>query len=59
VDIYVHKLKEPRRAMPELARLVERFPGTPAAAWAKEQLKQGRESMAQEIRGERDKRLGD
>jgi hypothetical protein len=52
VDIYVHKLKEPRRAMPELARLSERFPGTPAAAWSRERLRQHRESMAAGIGSE-------
>jgi hypothetical protein len=45
VDIYVHKLEEPRRAMPELARLAERFPGTPAGAWAQEQLRLRRDEM--------------
>jgi tetratricopeptide (TPR) repeat protein len=52
VDIYVHKLKQPRRAMPELARLAERFPGTPAGTWAQDQLRLRRESMAAEIRQE-------
>jgi hypothetical protein len=50
VDIYVHKLKEPRRAMPELARLADRFPGTPAAGWAAEQLRLARERIAEETR---------
>jgi tetratricopeptide (TPR) repeat protein len=50
VDIYIHKLQEPRRGMPELARLAERFPGTPAAGWAGEQLRLARASLVEEIR---------
>ncbi len=29
---------QPRRAIPELARLIDTFPDDPAAAWAKSEL---------------------
>ena len=45
VEVYTHKLSTPRRAMPELARLAERFPGTEAATWAKQRLQELRGAM--------------
>lgn len=38
VEIYVSKLGTPVRAAPDLARLAERFPGTPAGEWARREL---------------------
>src|SRR5690606_2764929 len=35
IELYVHRLGEPRRALPELARLAEKRADTPAGAWAK------------------------
>jgi hypothetical protein len=49
VDIYDHKLHQPRRAIPELARLVERFPGTAAATWAQDELRVRRARLASEV----------
>lgn len=38
-DIYLRDLKDPARAMPELARLSASFPDTPTGAWAKQELR--------------------
>ncbi|MBI4539953.1 MAG: tetratricopeptide repeat protein [Gemmatimonadetes bacterium] len=38
VDIYLHKLGDRRRAIPELARLVEALGTSPAGCWTREQL---------------------
>jgi hypothetical protein len=45
-EVYAHKLNEPRRAMPELARLVEKYPDSPAAEWARAELKSLRDEMS-------------
>lgn len=39
IDLYLGPLQQPRRALPELARLAERFSGTAAARWAAEELR--------------------
>ncbi len=46
VDVYTHRLAAPQRAMPELARLAERFPGSKAAAWARQRLQELRAELA-------------
>lgn len=38
VELYVRRLRMPERALPVLARLAERLPGTPDAAWARREL---------------------
>ena len=48
VEIYIHKLKQPRKAIPELARLVERYPHTPPARAATEELVRLRSLLASE-----------
>ena len=48
VEIYIHKLRQPRKAMPELARLIERFPHTPPARAAAEELGRLRALLAAE-----------
>ncbi|MBI4501434.1 MAG: hypothetical protein HY700_09765 [Gemmatimonadetes bacterium] len=48
VEVYTHKLGTPQRAMPELARLVDRFPGTEAAAWARQRLGELRAALVQD-----------
>ncbi|MFQ5702962.1 MAG: hypothetical protein ACE5HT_02975 [Gemmatimonadales bacterium] len=45
IEIYTRKLDTPRKAIPELARLVDRFPDDPAAARAKEEIRRLRETM--------------
>jgi hypothetical protein len=39
-EYLLHRSGDPRRAIPELARIVDRFPGTPAADWARAQMAQ-------------------
>jgi len=51
VDLYVHRLKQPRRAIPELAQLCEKFPGSPGAEAAGKQLRQMRDMLDREREG--------
>lgn len=48
IDLYLHKLRTPRKAIPELTLVCQRFPGTPAARAAEQQLAQMRELLARE-----------
>jgi len=43
IEIYSRRLGEPRRAIPELARIVDRFPDDPAAAVARREIERLRE----------------
>lgn len=52
VDLYTMKLGTPRKALPELIKLTERFPGTPAAEGAAKELASMREMLAREREGE-------
>ncbi len=45
IEIYTGKLDVPQKAIPELARLVDRFPQDPVADWAKEEIKRLREAL--------------
>ena len=45
IEIFTRKLGTPRKAIPELARIVDRFPDHPAAAWAKTELIRFRDQM--------------
>jgi tetratricopeptide (TPR) repeat protein len=54
IELYIHKLRTPRRAIPELTLLCERFPGTPAAEAAQQELAGMRELLARERKGEAD-----
>ena len=47
VEIHTHKLSTPQRAIPELARLADRFPGTEAAQWARQRLGELRAALVQ------------
>jgi tetratricopeptide (TPR) repeat protein len=47
-EIFLHHRKEPRKAAPELARLVEAYPNTPDGEWAAMELAQIKEEMAKE-----------
>ena len=51
VELYVRKLKNPRRAIPELAMLADRFPDEPAGQAAKKELVEIREMLAKEHEG--------
>ncbi len=46
IEMALAQQRDPPRAAPELARLVERFPGTPEARWAREELAEIRKRIA-------------
>lgn len=48
IDLYTQKLKTPRKAIPELTLVCQRFAGTPAARAAEQQLAEMREMLARE-----------
>jgi tetratricopeptide (TPR) repeat protein len=54
IELYVHKLRTPRRAIPELMLLCERYPGTPSADAARVELEEMRDLLAREGAGEAD-----
>jgi len=45
IDIYTKKLDTPRRAIPELARIKERFPDHPSAQWASAEIARLRQEL--------------
>ncbi len=47
-EYLIHNLQEPKRAAPDLARLVEAYPDTRDGQWAKEELARIKEEMARE-----------
>ena len=51
IELYSRKLHMPRRAMPELARLIERHPNSPPAAAARRELEDLRDQLAHELDG--------
>ncbi|MGD2134596.1 MAG: helix-turn-helix domain-containing protein, partial [Gemmatimonadales bacterium] len=51
IELYMRDLKTPRRAIPELSMLIDRFPDTPNAQAARRELAQMRELLAQEHEG--------
>ena len=51
IELYIHKLRTPRRAIPELTLLCRRYPGTPAAEAAQKELAEMRGLLAQEREG--------
>ncbi|MCH7873797.1 MAG: hypothetical protein IH965_00685 [Gemmatimonadetes bacterium] len=51
IDLYTNKLGTPRKALPELITLCERFPETPAADGAELDIAEMREMMARELDG--------
>ncbi|HEX9582668.1 MAG TPA: hypothetical protein VF970_16305 [Gemmatimonadales bacterium] len=48
IDLYFDVMRTPRKAIPELTRVCQRFPGTPAARAAEKQLALMREQLARE-----------
>ena len=48
IDLYVNVMRTPRKAIPELTRVCQRFPATPAARAAEKQLELMRELLARE-----------
>ncbi len=51
VELYVRKLRTPRKAIPELAMLADRFPDTPAGEAARQELAEMRDLLAREHEG--------
>jgi tetratricopeptide (TPR) repeat protein len=45
-ELLIHRLREPRRAAPDLARLAEAHEGKPEGDWAREELARIKEEMA-------------
>lgn len=54
VELYRNDLGEPRKAAPELARLAEIFPDTPDGEWAARELRELKDTMAQETFNEKE-----
>ena len=46
IEIYRDKLGTPTRAIPELARIIDRFPDDPAAEWARQEMATLKEVVA-------------
>jgi hypothetical protein len=44
-ELLIHRMGEPRRAAPELARLTETYPETPDGQWAREELARIKDEM--------------
>ena len=51
IEIFTRRIGDPQRAIPELARLVDRFPDDPACEWAKEQIVKLRQEREAEENG--------
>jgi tetratricopeptide (TPR) repeat protein len=47
-ELYMFTLRSPSKATPELARLAEKFPDTPAGEWARKNLREIKELMRTE-----------
>lgn len=47
VELYIHKQQHPQRALPFLARIAEKFAGTPVSQWARREARAIKESMQQ------------
>jgi tetratricopeptide (TPR) repeat protein len=47
-ELLIHRLQEPRRAAPELARLAEAYPNTPDGKWAALELARIKEEMGRD-----------
>jgi hypothetical protein len=48
IEIFTHRLGTPRRALRDLARIVDSHPGTPAAEWARRERDTIRSMMREE-----------
>jgi tetratricopeptide (TPR) repeat protein len=45
VELYTHRMKQPAKALPILARLAEQQPDTPAGTWARTELRELKQSQ--------------
>lgn len=50
VEIHVNRLDEPARALPELARLIERYPDSPGAEWARRRIAELRTQVWESVK---------
>lgn len=54
IEVYRDKLDAPTRAIPELARLIDRFPDDQAADWARDEMGK----LKEQVRAEEEERAG-
>lgn len=47
IELYTQRIGDPQRAIPELARLVDRFPHDPVSEWAKKEIVRFREASSE------------
>ncbi len=52
IEVYTHRMRQPSAALPYLARLAARHPGTSAGEWAKKELAAMKAEMREEMREE-------
>lgn len=48
IELFTHKLRAPERALPYLAKLPEKYPENPAAAWARQEYLNIKRAMQEE-----------
>lgn len=52
IEVYTHRLRTPVRALPDLARLAQRHPASPAGEWARREMAEIKSAMREdEARG--------
>ncbi len=54
IELYIRRLRQPRKALPELAHLCKEFPDTPAAEGARRELAEMRAMLDRERNGTED-----
>ena len=55
IELYRDKLSTPKRAIPELARLLDRFPDNQSADWARSELAR----LKEQVRADEEERVGE
>lgn len=48
VELFTHKLRQPQRALPYLARMAEKFGSSPSGEWARQESKDIKQQMLQD-----------
>lgn len=48
IEIHTHVMREPLRALPDLARLASRYPDSPTGTWARREMAELKQSMRDE-----------
>jgi tetratricopeptide (TPR) repeat protein len=49
VELCTHKLHQPARALPYLARIAEKFPGTPTGEWARNESREIKRQIQEDL----------